>query len=148
MKHLATLLLFSVVFCFSCQYNSQSFDPTDGRLGGSWQLIERGYSPGFGDVVEPVPLSPVQRVSFHVDGTFTSNIDGLTDFTHYRMVDDTASQYPIVALFRNEPKSVDPSNLEHSYMVEFVDGKLKLSFRFCFEGCHMLFRSLNAEQLE
>jgi hypothetical protein len=144
MKLFRLFIIVASIVGTSCQ--NKPVDPellsAEGDLLGSWKLYERGYSPGSGYTVEPVPDEPVQWIDFNANGTFQSNLAGMGNYKYYRVIDDPSGNSKIVALFESEPVNVDPSNLEHSYQMSFENGGLNLSFRFCIEGCHMAFRPL------
>jgi hypothetical protein len=117
-------------------------------LTGNWQVFERGYSPGDRYIIEEVPASPAQNMSFGVDNTFSSNITGLEDYSFFKLLEDSNIEGGIVlALFAEiaDMKSADPVNLEHSYSLEqYSDGNIKLGFRYCFEGCHLALKKVQA----
>lgn len=63
-----TSLFVLTLIGLSCQTAQTPVVPGDG-LVGSWQYVERGYSPGAGYIVEQIPRNPVQRVDFLADST-------------------------------------------------------------------------------
>lgn len=133
-----TLVLITGVTSCEQEECCQPEVPSD--LEGAWLLTERGYSPGDRYIVEPVSPVPAQTINLMEDQQFSSNIDGLTDFGFYEVVNDPQSEGRILALFEAPPgHDLDLDNLSHSYNVVFEEGILKLYFRYCFEGCHMGF---------
>lgn len=130
---------------YSCNDNNSELElerlTYEGDLVGYWLLYEQGYSPGAGYKIKEVPSRPAKLIQFRRNLTFFSNIAGLADFTHYRVIEDhTAPFRKIVALFKSEPTESDLTQLNTSFYVSFIDSNLKLSYRWCIEGCHMGFR--------
>ena len=112
----------------------------DQSLTGSWLLYESGYSPGAGYITEEVPPFPAQTVTFHSGNKLSSNIEGLSDYNFYRVLDDEYSDDKVVGIYKTNPGNPhDPLPYEHSYTIKFKDGNLFLHFRYCIEGCHMAF---------
>lgn len=102
----------------------------DDLLIGTWSLYERGYSPGAGYIVEDVP--PGQTITFESDGVMTSNIQDLSDFHFYLF------QNGVISFFKNDPgSSPDPNTFTTSYDVTFDGDTIKLTYRYCIEGCHL-----------
>ncbi|MBT1702214.1 hypothetical protein [Chryseosolibacter indicus] len=111
------------------------------NVAGRWVLYERGYSPGSGYITEQIPANPAQEITLEQTKRFTSNIQGLSDYKFYEILDDTNLQVKVLALFKAKPEGfVEINNLEHSYNLEVKDGNLRLAYRFCIEGCHMAFK--------
>ncbi len=138
----------SLVLCltiFSCDTKEIAREPSfenDGELTGTWGVFESGYSPGAGYIVEPVPSSPLQYLSFKPNGNaFQSNFHGLENFKFYLIIDDPDSEEDILALYHQlpeHPENEEIMNLQHSYIIHPVeDGKVELWYRFCIEGCHI-----------
>ena len=130
----ALLLLFSL----SCKEECCSGEEDQSSLRGSWLLDERGYSPGAGYIVEKVAPIPAQQITFRAGSSLTSTVNGLAQFKFYFIVDDTLSDDKIVNFFISEPQDTRQSTTSYSY--EITDGKLKLYYRYCIEGCHLGFR--------
>jgi hypothetical protein len=126
---------------FSCEEKESNNINSEGseELKGTWQVYEHGYSPGDKYITEPVPADPAQRITFKDNNQLTTSIENLTEYKYYAIVEDPNSKDKILALFKTENGNtiVDITKLEHSYNIEFVDGKLKLYYRFCIEGCHL-----------
>jgi hypothetical protein len=105
------------------------------ELAGEWILFERGYSPGAGYIVEPVGPAPPQIIDFKSNGELSCSVPGLTDYKFYAVTGD------IVAFYKTDPgPSPDSLTFIHSYHFSFEGKELKLSFRYCIEGCHLGFR--------
>jgi len=105
---------------------------------GQWILSERGFSPGSGYIVEPVSSEPPQIIELKGNGELASTVGGLTDYKFYAVDGD------VVGFFRTYPgPAPDRSTFTHSYQVVYENGKLKLYFRYCVEGCHLGFKRLD-----
>lgn len=116
------------------------------NFSNAWLLYERGYSPGAGYITESVPDNPAQIIRLMEENRFSSNIEGLEKFGYYRILSDTTSDYPVLALFETSSeadKVLDINKLEHSYIMESTGDTMKLYFRWCFEGCHLGFRKMS-----
>lgn len=139
------IVLFSILaFAFTCEDNEKQDQPREEELTGTWQLYETGYSPGSGYITEQVPLNPPQLITLKENKELETNISNLTGFKYYAVLDDGNRQVKILALFKTKPdNTIDITKLEHSYSIQFNEGKLKLSYRFCIEGCHMAFQRAN-----
>ena len=140
MKTIRTLIIICAAFfafAFSCEENENAEASTP--LTGKWQVYERGYSPGAGYITEAVPAQPEQTITFSTNNRFSSNISGIKTYEYYRILTDESSQQEILALYKADPgiAPIDQDEIEHSYTIEFTDNKLKLYFRWCFEGCHI-----------
>ena len=139
-----SILLF--VIASACEEKDCCRIQEDGRntLTGSWLLYERGYSPGAEYITENVSLLPPQTVTFHDDGTISSSVEGWKAHQFYLVLNDPSQpEVSVLALFNTLPdQPVDTTALQNSYVITFHDGKLKLSFRWCFEGCHLGFRAI------
>ena len=111
---------------------------------GTWLEFEYGYYPGGGYIVEPVDPDPAFTMTFSKSLKFSTNIDGLENYKHYRLIDDTANDQLILALFEKNPTSSDLAlnKLKHSYNVTLEGDEIKLYYRFCFEGCHIGLRKI------
>lgn len=141
MKTIRTLVIVCAAFfafAFSCEEN-ENMESVTPLLTGKWQVYERGYSPGAGYITEAVPARPEQTITFSPNNRFSSNISGIKSYEYYRILKDESNQQEILALFKADPGNapVNQDEIEHSYTIEFTDNKLKLSFRWCFEGCHI-----------
>jgi hypothetical protein len=140
--------LILIILTFSC--NEVVDDPCclppngSGDLMGSWQLYETGLSPGSGYIVNKVPVDPAQTITFLPNRAMVSNIQGLEQYKFYLTRYDTAHSMVVLSLFKNDPYTApDPS--PPSYSIVFEDNTLKLSYRWCIEGCHLGFRRINED---
>jgi hypothetical protein len=110
-------------------------------LIGNWQVYERGYSPGDKYIIDDVPDTPAQNMSFGKENVFSSNITGLENYSFFKILEDSFIEGgTVIALFAtfSDMQNVDSDNQEHSYSLEqYSNGNIKLSFRFCYEGCHL-----------
>jgi hypothetical protein len=113
---------------------------SNNQLNGTWILCERGYSPGAGYIIESIPLIPAQTVTFHETNTLSSNIQGFSDVHFFRLETDSVTDSEILYLYDEIPAS--GSNPVSSYFVTSKSNELKLSFRYCIEGCHLGFRKI------
>lgn len=113
------------------------------QMVGSWRLYERGYSPGGGYITEPIPADPPQDVTLK-DGRLTSTIDGFSDLKYYKILTDSMTHTPILALYVNDPETgtneVYPN--VQTYSFDRSNNTLKLYFRYCIEGCHLAFKKI------
>lgn len=110
-------------------------------LTGTWLLVERGYSPGAGYVIEPVSPSPAQTLTFKSNGQMTSTLEGMSDYKFYFIEDNPEPEQRIVAFYKRFPGgSPGPSTFTMSYHFSFEGNNLKLYFRYCIEGCHLELR--------
>lgn len=132
----ALLLLFPL----SCNEECCSMEESQSSLMGSWLLYERGYSPGAGYIIEEVAPVPAQQIIFRPGNSMTSTVNGLAQFKFYFTVDDSLSDDKIVKFYISEPPNTGQSTSSYSY--EIIDGKLKLYYRYCIEGCHLGFRRI------
>ena len=129
-----------LLFLFSCKEECCSGEEDQSSLRGSWLLDEQGYSPGGGYITEKVAPIPAQQITFRPGNSMTSTVAVLTKFRFYFTVDDTVSDDKIVNFYSSEPQDTSQSTTSYSY--EIIDGKLKLYYRFCIEGCHLGFRRI------
>jgi len=114
----------------------------DDPLNGEWLLYETGSSPGSGYNIKKVSANPAQTLTIKDDGTISFNFDSLSNFKFYRLLEDPNSESKVLALYKSDPgtEPQDVSTLRVSYSVSFVNGNLKLGFRWCVEGCHLGFK--------
>lgn len=138
MKNLLSLI-FVVLLVFCCDRKDCCGPQYNNELIGSWQLYEYGYSPGSEYIVEQVPAEPAQTITFKSDGRFSSTSDGLDQFNYYLVMEE----FGVLALFEDDPgnETQDVSKLKNAYDMRFENG-LKLSYRWCIEGCHLGFRRM------
>src|SRR5690606_24788536 len=113
-----------------------------------WLLVEEGHSPGAGYVTTPVPPEPAQVITFLPDSTFHSNIQGLEKFKYFEVWEDSVAAGTVLSLYEQQPSRVPDRSTASSYTVTFDNQMLKLSFRWCIEGCHMGFRAIERPQDE
>jgi hypothetical protein len=128
MKGISLLLM--LLSALACRTAQDIVSPGAGLIG-SWQYVERGYSPGAGYIVDQIPRKPVQRVDFLPENTVrTSNIDDqlFSSASTYRI--DSTQFGPRISLFDSVKKPVGPA-----MTISFEDDKLKI-MPPCFEGCH------------
>jgi hypothetical protein len=104
------------------------------ELSGKWLLYESGYSPGVGYVVEEISSSPPQTIEFS-DGRVETTGDIFNDIRFYKILTDTVTNTPYVALYTQAPSMQQPP--ESTYTFEVSNSVLKLYFRWCYEGCHL-----------
>jgi len=147
MKIRTSLLLFTcIVLGSSCQEEADKIPETSfgQAIAGSWVLVEYGYSPGAGYITEVVPEIPRQTIDFQEDFGVSTNIERLMEYKFYRILEDTASESMVIALYEENPGSAvqDISKLAHSYSVQWNEGKLILYYRWCIEGCHLGFKRI------
>lgn len=145
MKNLLFILgVFFLIACEDTHENPEIIVETETTIEGHWVLYERGYSPGVGYIVEKVNDNPSSKITLTFEKEFSSNIKGLEQFKYYRVVMDSALDTQILALYKTNPGTIEPDvkSLEHSYYIELQEDDLKLSFRYCIEGCHMSFKRL------
>ena len=106
-------------------------------IEGKWLLFEQGYSPGFGYIVEPVGAFPPQQIEFKDNGGLSCTVNGLADYKFYAINGD------VVGLFKSDPgPAPDSTAFIHSYNFSFEEGRLRLGYRYCFEGCHLGFKKV------
>jgi hypothetical protein len=121
------------VIGLSCQRAQTPVVPGDG-LVGSWQYVERGYSPGAGYIVEPISRNPVQRVDFLADSTIRLVNVGDQLFATARTYRVDSTQYgKRLSLFDGENMLV---GLPMTMGIR--NDTLRLSPP-CIEGCHHTF---------
>jgi hypothetical protein len=115
-------------------------------ITGEWLFFEYGYSPGAG--YETVAVSPVppRTIRFEKDMSVVSNIENFSSVRFYRILEDTTHHTTVLALFEDDPGSqpVDIRGLTNSYSVYKEGDTIRLSYRWCIEGCHMAFRKIRA----
>ncbi|PRY27760.1 hypothetical protein CLV58_13230 [Spirosoma oryzae] len=131
MKRNSLLLL--TLIGVSCQ-TAQTPVATGDRLIGSWHYVERGYSPGAGYIIEPIPKTPVQQVDFLPDGTLrlVNTEDQLFATARTYRIDSTQRGKQL-SLFNGEKAIV---GLPMTMRIR--NDTLRLSPR-CIEGCHFAF---------
>lgn len=154
MKKLFVLgILILTALSTSCQEDEPVIEccfPFDDSIGlnGSWQVFERGYSPGDRYIIEDVPDTPAQIMNFGSENAFSSNITGLGDYSFFKILEDSYIEGgAVLALFSElaDMQNLDADNLEHSYTLEqYSDGSIKLGFRFCIEGCHLALKKVRS----
>lgn len=139
---------FSLLLLLSCRDEKESTTSAhDNEIIGSWLLFEYGYSPGSGYIIEKVPVEPAQIIKFSEDGRFSSTAEEFINFKYYLILEDLQYDQTVLALFVNDPGSApqDIQKLENAYNLSFEKG-LKLSRRWCIEGCHLGFKRIPSTQ--
>ena len=137
-----TLFIIALLLGAGSCYNNQDCCLPSGEMEGligKWQIYEHGYSPGGGYIVKEVPNEPAQILTFESDNQFWSKNAGMDGFSYYLIINDR-SEGNILALYEEEPdikENQDTKSLAHSYMITYDKGNVKLSFRYCIEGCHI-----------
>jgi hypothetical protein len=128
----ALLLLFWG--CAGPQTNPEPTIPTAKNLTGTWRFYEEGYSPGAGYIVNPIPATPPQTLTFLADGRLQKQGDRLTGSfaAPYYRVDSTATGRRVY--FLNSPQAT----ATNSMLIQIRGDTLRLSPQ-CFEGCHFGF---------
>jgi hypothetical protein len=137
-----TFIFFAILALSSgCEETTEPVPVVGEGLEGTWKLYEYGYSPGDEYIIQPVAAYPSQLIILY-DNKISTNLNELNDYKFYKILEDPHTSQPILALFKTqvEFENADPARLEHSYMMELSEAKLKLSYRFCFEGCHLAFK--------
>ena len=138
-----TFAFFTIIALSSaCEEDTAGQFPVVGEgLEGTWKLYEYGYSPGDQYIIQSVPAYPAQFIMLY-DNKLSSNLNELKDYRLYKILEDPQTSRPILAFFKTDIEfaNADPTRLEHSYMMELSAAKLTLSYRFCFEGCHLAFK--------
>lgn len=131
MKRNSLLLL--TLIGVSCQTAQTPVVTGDGLIG-SWHYVERGYSPGAGYIVEPIPKTPVQQVDFLPDGTLrlVNTEDQLFATARTYRIDSTQRGKQL-SLFNGEKAIV---GLPMTMRIR--NDTLRLSPP-CIEGCHFAF---------
>ncbi len=128
-----TSLLLLTLIGVSCQ-TAQTPVVTGDGLVGSWQYVERGYSPGAGYIVEPIPRNPVQRVDFLVDSTI--RLVNVSD-----QLFATARTYRLESTQRGKQLSLfdgEKAIVGYPMTMSIRNDTLRLSPP-CIEGCHFAF---------
>ena len=147
MKKASTVLI--LLSCLiACEDNTARFrEEISNSLTGTWMLEEYGYSPGSGYITRSVPAIPVQIISFSANLTMSSNKEGLVNYKFYRVLNDAVNGLEVIAFFEENPGigPIDISSLTHSYVVAREGNRMRLTFRWCFEGCHLGLRKISDE---
>ena len=128
-----TSLFLLTLIGIACQ-RAQTPVVTGDGLVGSWQYVERGYSPGAGYIIEPIPKTPVQRVDFLMDSTVrvVNSTDQLFATAQTYRLDSTQDGEQL-SLFNGEKAIV---GLPMTMRIR--NDTLRLSPP-CIEGCHFAF---------
>ena len=134
------------ILTFSCDEEVRGIERIrDSSLTGTWLYTEYGYSPGAGYFTEPVSPIPPQTITLMEDLTLRTNIQGLTKYRFYRILEDPNGTNLILAMYAVDPGDTpqDITQLEHSYSIIHEDDLLRLNYRWCFEGCHIGLKKLS-----
>ena len=125
-----------LVGLWSCQ-KTEYVQPVPGQpLIGTWQYVERGYSPGSGYIIEAIPSKPVQTISFAAQRSVsTVNVtdNSFTAARTYR-VDSTGNNSAKLVLFDDKRQELAYSPMR----IQIKSDTLEL-VPSCVEGCHFLF---------
>jgi hypothetical protein len=113
---------------------------TEDKLTGAWRLFERGYSQGVGYIIEPVSPQPAEILIFDEERV-SSSIPEFSNTPFYRVMMDTITQTQFLALYKKKPDQ--ESEWGPTYSVQMKGDTLKLSFRYCYEGCHLALKRIN-----
>lgn len=143
MKVFSFTLVLAVVMLSGCASEdcAKVSETTSDSWLGDWLLVERGYSPGAGYIVDPVPSSPAQVLTLRTNCTMTSSAEALRDYQYYRIFDDPYSESPVIAFFSSTPDdAITLEDCDVSYNIVWEDDLMKLWYLYCFEGCHLGFR--------
>ncbi len=126
-------LLVLTLIGVSCQTAQTPVATGDGLIG-SWHYVERGYSPGAGYIIEPIPKTPVQQVDFLPDGTLrlVNTEDQLFATARTYRIDSTQRGKQL-SLFNGEKAIV---GLPMTMRIR--NDTLRL-YPPCIEGCHFAF---------
>jgi hypothetical protein len=129
---LILLLLWVLISC-----NPEAHDETGegATIAGSWQLFERGYSPGDRYIVEEVPATPQQLIHFNADSTFESNMDEYKSFNRFRVLQENGT----LVLVLSTTLGTDGDD-DRSFTMTLSGQRLELRTRWCIEGCHEAYR--------
>lgn len=132
---------------FSCKDDNGVItrEVNENSIVGTWLYTEYGYSPGSGYVTEKVPAVPPQTLSLSEDLKIHTNMDGLSKFKFYRILEDLQAENPVIAFYEEDPGNTPQvlSELKHSYSMVWTGNSLKLHYRFCIEGCHLGFKRIS-----
>ncbi|GAB4021137.1 hypothetical protein GCM10028808_65050 [Spirosoma migulaei] len=125
------IILTLLAILINC-HSDDSIIPIQGSgLPGTWQLFERGYSPGAGYIIDKIPSKPEQYVTFTADGHLQAQGDNLKTyqaFSRFRL--DSLNQMIRIRFI--------PSASEYTEQVYLSSDTLRL-YQSCFEGCHLGF---------
>jgi hypothetical protein len=118
-----------------CEFLTITGEPS---ILGKWQVYEKGYSPGHEYIIEKIPSVPAQTVDFKPHNVLVTNILG--DYSFYYVLRHPTTGENIIALFTSQQNQEDIKidELEVSYLLsQCRNGNIRLSFRYCYEGCHL-----------
>ena len=103
-------------------------------LVGTWQYLERGYSPGSGYVIDQIPLNPAQTVNFTAQHTVStvSVTDGTFTAARTYRIDSAGSGNTLLLFDANQQELASPME------IRLEKDTLRL-VPPCLEGCHFLF---------
>jgi hypothetical protein len=139
MRNIIAIVLLGLIV-IGCDSKDESFSTEQIQgLNGTWLLTEQGWSPGSGYIVDPVAPSPVQTVSFTGHKTFSSNIQGLSEFKFFAVMEGD-NDITNLLLYVDDPESENGKPASKKFYIELNDGLLKVMPIGCIEGCHFGFR--------
>ena len=125
-------LLVTLMNCHSDNSPDDSITPVHGQgLPGTWQLFERGYSPGAGYIIDKIPSKPEQSLTFTADGHMQAMGDGLSAYQAY-------SQFRLDTVNQMVRINFTPSTSQYAERVYLSNDTLRL-YQSCYEGCHLGF---------
>ncbi len=128
-------LIILALSIFGCSTDNVNEGDESKPIKGSWQLFERGYSPGDRYIVEEVPLVPEQLIHFNADSTFESNIEGYKLFNQFRLREENST---LVLILYSDPGINNRDSV--SFEVSHSGQRLELRAKGCIEGCHEAYR--------
>jgi hypothetical protein len=107
-------------------------------IAGTWLQNERGYGTAFAGqyVIEPVSAFSARLINFFADGRMSSNIEELSDCKFYEIALEQQDQSHYLIVYKTEEDAAE-GKVKARYDIDFPNGELKLSFRQCYEGCHI-----------
>ena len=100
-------------------------------LVGRWRYVERGYSPGAGYYVDPIPPIPMRTLTFTASGavsTVNMTEAPFNQARYYRLDSTRSAVYLTFTDAARQP-------LAPGVYVSIRNDTLRLSPQ-CFEGCH------------
>ncbi|WP_460960318.1 hypothetical protein [Spirosoma litoris] len=125
-------LILSLLGILSNCHSNNSITPVYGQgLSGKWLLVEQGYSPGAGYIIDKIPAASQQILVFTDDRRVQAQGDKLRSYqfyTQFRL--DTTNQVVLIHF--------SPSINGYSEQVSLSNSTLKL-YPPCVEGCHLGF---------
>jgi hypothetical protein len=143
------VILLVLVFLAACSDEKEPVQlNVDGveDIAGMWLLNEYGYSPGDRYITEHVSVIPAQTIHFFADGRMTSNLAGLSEYKFFEINFDEQIQLPYLIVYKTAEEAAAKVEPFHSYTIQTQNGELRLSYRYCIEGCHMKFGKIGGSE--